>query len=68
MNDKEHQATQTRKNAQPLAQGVVSVARRLQALSLMPLHALAEGRNQSIPSLLHDMTGLSKARISQGNS
>ena len=67
MNDKEHQATQTRKNAQPLAQGVVSVARRLQALSLMPLHALAEGRNQSIPSLLHDMTGLSKARISQGN-
>lgn len=38
----------------------------LQALSLLPLHAMAEGRNQSIPSLLHDMTGLSKARISKG--
>lgn len=33
----------------------------------MPLHALAEGRNQSIASLLHDITGLSKARISLGN-
>lgn len=43
------------------------MTRRLQALSLMPLHALAEGRNQSIPSLLHEVTGLSKARISKGN-
>ena len=33
----------------------------------MPLHALAEGRNQTIPSLLCDLTGLSKARISKGN-
>lgn len=42
------------------------MARTLQTLSLMPLHALAEGRNQSIASLLRDITGLSKARISQG--
>lgn len=41
--------------------------RSLQTLSLLPLHALAEGRNQSIPRLLHEMTGLSKARISKGN-
>jgi len=60
-------APQTCKKAPPPVQGVVAVARTLQALSLMPLHALAEGRNQSIPSLLQDMTGLSKARISQGN-
>lgn len=60
-------ALQTYKKAQPPAQGVVAVTRRLQALSLMPLHALAEGRNQSIPSLLHEVTGLSKARISKGN-
>ena len=45
----------------------MAVTRRLQALSLMPLHGLAEGRNQSIPSLLHEVTGLSKARISKGN-
>ena len=60
-------APQTCKKAQPPPKGVVAVERTLQALSLMPLHALAEGRNQSIPSLLHYMTGLSKARISQGN-
>jgi hypothetical protein len=28
---------------------------------------LAEGSNQTIPSLIHDLTGLSKARISKGN-
>lgn len=43
------------------------MAKYLQALSLLPLHATAEGRNQSIPSLLHDITGLSKAHISGGN-
>lgn len=43
------------------------MAKNLQALLLLPLHATAEGRNQSIPSLLRDMTGLSKARISKGN-
>lgn len=43
------------------------MANRLQALSLLPLHAIAEGRNQSIPSFLHSATGLSKARISKGN-
>jgi hypothetical protein len=56
-----------RKEAQPTAQGLKAVANSLQALSLLPLHALAEGRNQSIPSLLHTATGLSKARISKGN-
>jgi len=59
--------TRPRKKAKPPAEGFEAVARSLQALSLLPLHALAEGRNQSIPSLLHDLTGLSKARISQGN-
>lgn len=39
----------------------------LEALALIPLHMLAEGRNQSIPSLIHELTGLSKARISKGN-
>lgn len=38
----------------------------LQKLSWMPLHSLAEGRNRTIPSLLHDLTGLSKPRISKG--
>lgn len=55
------------KKASPPAPGVLAVARTLNALSLIPLHACAEGRNQTIPSLLHDMTGLSKARISKGN-
>lgn len=39
----------------------------LEAFALMPLHMLAEGRNQSILSLLHDLSGLSKARIANGN-
>lgn len=56
-----------RKKSQIPGQGVEGVVKKLQALSLMPIHALAEGRNQSIPSLLHEMTGLSKARISKGN-
>ena len=55
------------KETQPSTKGVVAVSHRLKALSLMPLHALAEGRNQTIPSLLCDLTGLSKARISKGN-
>lgn len=33
---------------------------------MLPLHAMAEARNQSMPSFLHEITGLSKARISQG--
>lgn len=41
--------------------------RLLEAFALMPLHTWAESRNQSIGSLLHEQTGLSKARISQGN-
>lgn len=48
-------------------QGAAAVAQKLQALSLMPPFCVAEGRDQSIPSLIRDMTGLSKARISQGN-
>ncbi len=55
------------KETQPSTKGVVAVSHRLKALSLMPLHALAEGRNQTIPSLLCDLTGLPKARISKGN-
>lgn len=57
----------TRKKAPPPAQGAAAVAQKLRTLSLIPLLAVAQGRNQSISSLLHDMTGLSKARISQGN-
>lgn len=56
-----------RKKAQPPATGLEAVAKSLQALWLLPLHAIAEGRNQSIPSFLHTATGLSKARISKGN-
>ena len=56
-----------RKKVQPPATGLEAVAKILQALSLLPLHAIAEGRNQSIPSFLHTATGLSKARISKGN-
>lgn len=56
-----------RKKAQPPATGLEAVATSLLALSLLPLHAIAEGRNQSIPSFLHSATGLSKARISKGN-
>ena len=51
----------------PSVQGAADVTQVLTAFALMPLHMLAEGRNQSIRSLLHDLTGLSKARISQGN-
>lgn len=57
----------TNKEAKPAEQGVAAVAQRLQAMSLMPLHAVAEGLNQSIRSFLQTATGLSKARISKGN-
>ena len=40
--------------------------RLLNGIALLPLHAMAEARNQSMPSFLHEITGLSKARISQG--
>jgi len=50
-----------------IAPDAAAVAHVLEAFALMPLHMLAEVRNQSIASLLHDVTGLSKARISQGN-
>jgi hypothetical protein len=55
------------KEAQPKVPGLEAVVKVLNALVLLPLHAFAEGRNQSIPSLLHDLTGLSKSRISKGN-
>lgn len=64
---KQSKGSGPRKEAQPTAKGLEAVAKSLQALPLLPLHALAEGRNQSIPSLLRDLTGLSKARISKGN-
>lgn len=51
----------------PTEQGVAAIARMLEAMLLMSLHTLAQARKQTIPSLLHDITGLSKARISKGN-
>lgn len=67
MSTMETKATKTKKAKRPPAQGAAAVTQVLEAFALMPLHMFAEGRNQSIPSLLHDVTGLSKARISQGN-
>ena len=64
---REPRVSKTRKGTKQSAQGAAAVAHVLNAFALLPIHALAEGRNQSIPSLLHDLTGLSKARISQGN-
>lgn len=43
-----------------------AVAQALEAAWLMPFHVLAAGRNQSVRSLLAEMTGLSKARIARG--
>lgn len=43
-----------------------AVAQMLESIALMPLYARAAGRNQSLRSLLGEMTGLSKARIAQG--
>lgn len=51
----------------PAVPGATDVMRMMDALALMPLHMWAECANQSIPSLVHDLTGLSKARISKGN-
>ena len=55
------------KKTKPLVLGAAAVTQILNAFTLMPLHALAEGRNQSVRSLLQDLTGLSKARIAKGN-
>jgi hypothetical protein len=41
-------------------------AEMLESIALLPLHGWAAGRNQSVRSLLGEMTGLSKARIAQG--
>ena len=43
-----------------------AVAQMLESIALLPLHGWAAGRNQSVRSLLGEMTGLSKARIAQG--
>ena len=56
-----------RSENRPTAKPASSTRLALEALALIPLYMLAEGRNQSIPSLIHDLTGLSKARISKGN-
>lgn len=64
---REPRVSKTRRGTKQSAQGAAAVVQVLNAFALLPLHAIAEGRNQSIPSLLHDLTGLSKARISQGN-
>lgn len=47
--------------------GSAAALRLLNGIALLPLHGMAEARNQSMPSFLHEITGLSKARISQGN-
>lgn len=49
------------------AQDTCAVIQLLESFALLPFHICAAGRNQSVPSLLHDATGLSKARISKGN-
>lgn len=69
MNAEQHnpKATALRLRSEPLPAGLEAVARSFLSLALMPLHAVAESRNQSIPSLVHHITGLSKARISKGN-
>lgn len=60
--------SQTSKVPPPIPRQVGStVVRMIEAFLLLPFHAYAEGRKQSIRSLLHEATGLSKARIAQGN-
>lgn len=58
----EHGPTQL---ANPEAHEADAVAAVLQRLALLPMHAVAESRNQSLPSLLRDTTGMSKAWISK---
>ena len=60
-------ASQTTKKNKPPVQGATAVAQALEVFALLPLHALAEGRNQSCRSLLQELTGLSKARIAKGH-
>ena len=58
---------ETRKVERAPVHAATAARQVLESFALIPLHMLAEGRNQTIPSLLHDLTGLSKARISNGN-
>lgn len=64
---KEPKVTKPRNVGKSPVQGVAAVVETLMALVLMPLHMLAEGRNQSIRSLVQEITGLSKARIANGS-
>lgn len=69
MNAETHNPTAaaTRIRSEVAPAGLDAVARSFVSLNLLPLHAVTESRNQSIPSLVHHITGLSKARISKGN-
>jgi len=51
----------------PSDYGAAAVVQMLQAFTLLPFHAVAEGRNQSVRSTLAELTGLSKARIAKGH-
>lgn len=64
---KEDKATKASKPRKPPVEGAAAAMLSLKALALMPLHMLAEGQNKSVPSVVRELTGLSKARISKGN-
>ena len=64
---KKPKTAMTSEEKKPTIQGAVAVTEVLEAFALIPVHMLAENRNQSMPSWLHHQSGLSKARISQGN-
>lgn len=47
--------------------GPAAVTRVLATFTVLPFHNLAQGSNRSMRSVLAEITGLSKARIAQGN-
>lgn len=62
------QATRSPKTKSPTPmEGAAAMVQVLQEFTLMPFHALAEERNQSVRSLAQELTGLSRARIARGN-
>lgn len=66
--NKPAQATRSPKTTPPTPmEGAAAMARVLREFTLMPLLALAEGRNLSVRSLVQEVTGLSRARIASGN-
>ena len=58
-------AVTTRPDSDP-KRPAVQVEKLLETLLLLPLHAQAEAHGRSVPSQIRHLTGLSKARISQG--